>query len=344
MQAGGAVACTRERLIEAVENGAEFNFVWVPESSVPVLPETVPFLMEGFRRKLRRQARNAVLVGGALVAVAVLVAIGFHRWSFVYRNFLFVFGAVGLVEGIWMYHRSRYYTQADAISDAGAARFTAWLKTRALTGYTVMLIACMVIVGGVQFFVDKPIEVAGLVKPAVRNGEVWRLFTATMMHANFTHFWMNSLALVHFGKIIDRTAQRAFVPLVFLLTAPVGSVFSVLLYPNSTSVGASGGLMGLLGFITVAAYFDRNRYPQKYFRQMIEAIVLTGFLGLFGFAFIDNAAHFGGLVAGLLLGWLLFRMNEQSVRKKKRLIEYSGAAALLVLGFIAAYAVYRMAR
>src|SRR6185503_20313331 len=102
--------------------------------------------------------------------------------------------------------RSHYYTQDDAVSDASAARFAAWLKTRALSGYTVMLMACMVVVGGVQIILGNPIEVAGLVKPAVRNGEGWRLFTATMTHANGTHFWMNSLASVHFGKIIERTA------------------------------------------------------------------------------------------------------------------------------------------
>lgn len=344
IQNGKAVACTREHLIDRVQNGLELDFVWMPESPEPVLPEKAPFLLEAFRRNLRRGARTAILIGAALVAFAIIVAIAFHEWSLVYRNFLFVFGVLALVEGGWQYRRSHYYTQDDAVSDASAARFAAWLKTRALSGYTVMLMACMVVVGGVQFFVANPIELAGLVKPAVRNGEVWRLFTATLMHANFTHFWLNALALVHFSKIIEQTVQRALVPFVFLLTAPVGSVVSVLLYPNSTSVGASGGLMGLLGFITVAAYFDRNKYPQKYFRQMIEAIVSIGLFGLFGFAFIDNAAHFGGLAGGLVLGWLLFRRQDQLIRKKKRLIEYCGTAALLVLGFIAAYAVYRMAR
>ena len=341
IQNGHAVACAREHLLERVEKGAEFSFVWMPESSEPVLPERAPFLLEAFRRNLRRKAWTLILIGVVLIAVSIIFAIGFHQWSLVYRGFFFVFGAVALVEGAWQYRRSRYYTESDAISDASAARFAAWLKTRALSGYTVVLIACMVVVGGVQLMVGNPIEVAGLVKPAVRHGEVWRLFTATLMHANFTHFWMNAVVLVHFSKIIEKTVQRALVPLIFLLTAPVGSVFSVLLYPNTTSVGASGGIMGLLGFITIAAYFDRNKYPQKYFRQMIEAIVFIGLLGLFGFAFIDNAGHFGGLAGGLLLGWLFFRRKDQSMKKP---IEYGGTVALVVLSFIAVYAAYRMMR
>ena len=100
--------------------------------------------------------------------------------------------------------------------------------------------------------------------------------------------------------------------------------------------------MGLLGFITIAAYFDRTRYPPKYFRQMIQAIVLVGAFGLFGFAFIDNAAHLGGLVGGLLLGWVLFRRDGQPIKAHEKLLKFASIAALLALGFIAAFAVYRM--
>lgn len=75
---------------------------------------------------------------------------------------------------------------------------------------------------------------------------------------------------------------------------------------------------------------------------MIEAIISVGVLGVVGFAFIDNAAHLGGLVGGLLLGWFLFRSNEQ--RSKEKLLKYGGVAALIALGFIAAFAAYQMLR
>lgn len=102
------------------------------------------------------------------------------------------------------------------------------------------------------------------------------------------------------------------------------------------------GLMGLLGFITIAAYFDKTRYPPRYFRQMIEAIVLVGVFGLVGFSFVDNAGHLGGLVSGLFLGWFFLKKNEQRIKEKKNLLELGGAAALLALGVISAIAVYRM--
>ena len=341
---GQTMGSTREQLSELlVQRGSEISFVWTPETPEPVFPERVPFLIDAFRRIQIKKARNAVLVGVALIGVGLLLAVGLQEWRFVYRNILFVFGAFALTEGIWNYSRSRHYTQEDAMSDASAARFTSWLGNKSISGYTFTLAACIVVVTGVQELIGhRSIEAAGLVKPAVRNGEIWRLFTATLMHAGFMHFWFNILALLHFAKTVEQTVQRALVPLVFVLTGPVGSVFSVLLYPNSTSVGASGGLMGLLGFITIAAHFDRTRYPPKYVRRMIEAIVLTGVFGLFGFAFIDNAAHLGGLAGGLLLGWFAFRRKGQLIQAQGKTLQLLGLAALLALAFIAVSAVYHM--
>lgn len=336
-----AFASTRDGLIRLVQGGAELSFVWTPDSPEPVSPETVPFLLDALRTNHRKSARTAIYGGLGFVGAAILIALVAHEWRSIYRNLFFVLGAVFLTEGIWSYWRASHYTQSDAISDRSTTRFRALLEEKSLSVYSLALLACIVIVAIVQPLSENSVEIAGLVKPAVRNGEIWRLFTATLMHANITHFWMNTLALIFLAKVIEHTAQRAFVPLIFLLTALVGSIFSVFLYPNTTSIGASGGIMGLLGFITIAAYFDRSRYPAKYFRHMIQAIVSTGVLGLFGFAFIDNAAHLGGLVGGLLLGWLLFS-NARLIKEKEKLFNYAGVAALFVLGFIAGFAVHHI--
>jgi rhomboid protease GluP len=340
---GRAFASTREELIDLVQRDQPISFVWTPDSPEPVYPETVPFLLDALRAQQRRSARHSLYWGAGLIGASILIALSLQEWRVIYRNFFFALGGLLLTEGIWVYQRASNYTQAEAINDRSTTRFSQWLEKKKLSGYTVVLLACIVVVGMVQPLAEKAIDIAGLVKPAVRNGELWRLFTATLMHANFPHFWMNFLGLVFLSKVIEQTVQRACVPLVFLLTAPVGSIFSVVLYPNSTSIGASGGIMGLVGFITVAAYFDRARYPAKYFRRIVGLIIFTGLLGLFGFAFIDNAAHLGGLVGGLLFGWFIFR-NQQWLKEKRRLFNYAGGAALLLLGFIAVFTIYRLLR
>ena len=65
-------------------------------------------------------------------------------------------------------------------------------------------------------------------------------------------------------------------------------------------------------------------------------------LGLLGFAFIDNGAHFGGLVCGLWFGWLCFRNNGRWIRDHEKLIKVSGAVSLFGLTLITAYAVQRL--
>lgn len=339
---GQPVSSTPEQLIHLIEHGTVIDLVWTPDTPEPVVPEKVPFLVNAFCKSVRREARDTILVGLGFVFIAFLFVMIIDEPSLLYRSFWFLFGAMFLTEGIWDYVRSRKYTQEDAMSDAGATRFAAELNKKQLGVYSLALAACIIIIGVVQFMSRNAVEAAGLVKPAVWDGEIWRLFTATLLHADFTHFWMNLLGLFHLSKIVERTLHRAWVPLIFLLTGALGSVFSVLLYPNTTSVGASGGLMGLLGFITVAAYFDKGQYPTRYFRRLIEAIILVGALGLFGFWIIDNAAHFGGLAGGLLLGWLFLRKNEPRSEGQKDLLNGAGIAAIGALGLITVFGVLRM--
>src|SRR5262245_29280839 len=77
---------TRELLIQAVENNPAVTHVWTPETSEPVSPFTIPFVVDALRKNLRKHARNSILTGIALVLLAFVVAIVFHKWSLVYRN------------------------------------------------------------------------------------------------------------------------------------------------------------------------------------------------------------------------------------------------------------------
>ncbi len=344
---GQAVGCSHEELVASfITRGPEdIKLVWTPETPSPVFPEKVPELAAAFKRISLKAANKRIYWGVGLVAFGVAAALWFQDSSFLFRNILAIFGALALVEGVWQRIRLQHYSQEDAAADASSLRFDAWLKNKQISGYTFGLAAFIVAVGLFQGLggAEESINRAGLVKPAVWDGQVWRLLTACLMHASIMHFWMNAVALVHFSKILERTSRRAYVPLIFLVSGALGSVFSVLLYPHTTSVGASGGLMGLLGFITVAAYVDKKTYPPKYLRNSIEGIVLVGAFGLFGFAFIDNAAHFGGLCGGLLLGWLLLRPYNQKPNEKKmeRQVTTLGIVALLILGLAALMAMYK---
>jgi membrane associated rhomboid family serine protease len=344
---GETVCCTPEELITRVaERGVpQITFVWTPETAAPVFPERVAWLTTSFKLRAVQSARKEVKWGAGFLAFGSLLALFSGDWSLLYRNFFSVLGAVGLAGGVWELKRAKAYGPGDAEADAGGERFAAWLNTRRVGAYSKYLAACIIAVGVAQVFAgeEQSIKAAGLVKPAVWQGEAWRLFTGTLMHANFIHFWMNFLALLQLARLVEGMTRRAYVPAVFLLSAFCGSVFSLLLYPHTISVGASGGLMGLMGFMTADAYFDRGKYPPKYLKRMAEALGFVALLGLLGFAFIDNAAHLGGLCGGALLGLLFLRpAGDGRRRRAESLLKPLTAVSLVLLTLIAAVGVWQI--
>lgn len=341
---GQTFGSTHHGLIDLVRSGAPLSLVWTPETPHPVPPETVPFLLEAFRKKEIAAARKFTTVGLLGLSFAAALAISLRDWIPLNPNLVVLIAALILMHGIWLKVRSLDYTKADGANDASVARFHACINRQPIGSYTFLVAAC-VVAGSLPQMADKDwIARFGLVKAAVWNGEVWRLFTAMLIYGDFSSVYCLFLAAIPLSKTIERLVQRAVVPLVFLLTALIGNVFSVLLRPSTTSTGASGGFMGLLGFVAITLWLDQNRYPRKQFIWVMQFVVIFALLGTFGFEFLDNAIHLGGFLSGVLMGWLFFRQNKQGSVKWEKLFRISGTVALTLLCFIAAFMAYHFFR
>lgn len=157
------------------------------------------------------------------------------------------------------------------------------------------------LVGGLS----QSVMAAGLVKDAVRHGQVWRLLTAGMLHAGVWHLVGNLAALLALGRIVEVLAHWSRFAVVFLLSILCGSLFSMVLLPQTTSVGASGGLMGLLGFLLVLGVRLARGLPPRFARSLIGGVLWVAATGILAHAYIDNAAHLGGFLAGIGLGLVL---------------------------------------
>jgi len=305
--------------------------VYVPGAEVLAPPEEVPGLLDEYRLEAVRLARRSALWAGLFAAAGVgLLVWSLLRWDLGFRSLpglVAVFGAAYLVLGLHGI-RAAGRVQADVFVRARQGRrHWEWVR-RQPAPFTWALGAPLVVVY-VCTMADESVLRAALVKPAVWNGEAWRMLTGPMLHAGVYHVWMNVSALFALGRMTEAHATRFHLAAVFLCSVLGGSVLSVLLSPR-TSVGASGGVMGLVGFLWMMARLRPRVLPDDFGERMTYAVGATALLGVIGFEFIDNWAHLGGLLAGGGMGWLLLRDGPWE-RRAGWTMAAAGALSLLIL-------------
>lgn len=142
--------------------------------------------------------------------------------------------------------------------------------------------------------------------PAVAGGESWRLVSALFLHGGLLHLVFNTLALLQIGHLLTPAIGLGRTLSIFVLAGAWGFFASLVWQPEVISVGASGGIFGLLGTWAALALHDRQADRAAAPRRRRRLGVLLVLLLALGFGFlvpnVDHAAHLGGLACGLLLG------------------------------------------
>jgi len=179
--------------------------------------------------------------------------------------------------------------------------------TRALVVINSVVFAALAIaaVNPMQIPPDLLIRFGGNFAPLVQQGEGWRFFTALFLHGGLLHVGLNMLALHQAGQVVERLFGRWGFLTIYVIAGLLGNAASLWWKPGPVSVGASGAIFGVYGALLAYLLRQRGSVPTEVFREMRSGTL--GFIGysLFaGFSIpgIDNAAHLGGLVGGLLLG------------------------------------------
>jgi membrane associated rhomboid family serine protease len=134
------------------------------------------------------------------------------------------------------------------------------------------------------------------------NHEYWRLITFGFLHYDATHILLNTLLLLLVGPLVERSAGTAWLLLIFLgssVASGVGILFKHQLWPShGASIGASGGLFGLLGAALVLVW----RLPsQKRLVRVSLFVVLAGGLIYSLLPGVSLVGHIVGLVAGAVI-------------------------------------------
>jgi membrane associated rhomboid family serine protease len=312
---GARHGCTREELTARCRAAKpHVDLVWAPDAPRLLPPGEVQWLLDAVLERTRQNLRYNVANGLALLALWSTMAVVYSFAGMplpLLAVIVFMLGVVPVVQpaaGLWRLRKNPVgYTREQA----SILRYQMWLGTRRATA-TGALGACLIAVALVQLYVGTryaplgsamgiTVPVAGLVKEKVASGEVWRLLTCELMHGHPMHFAFNFFALLALGRLVEMHGHPVYLPTAFLFSGLCASTFSYYLTPN-TSVGASGGIMGLVGFLAVVGIRRRHLVPRGFLKSIALSVALTAATGLVAHQFIDNAAHAGGLVGGLALG------------------------------------------
>lgn len=144
--------------------------------------------------------------------------------------------------------------------------------------------------------------------PLIQQGEFWRVLTCAFLHSNFIHISCNMYMLYVLGPQVEKIYGVVNYISIYLISAVISTLFSIFINPNSISVGASGAIFGLMGMLLSFAIVKRNKINKEYISGLIKTIFLNLFIGLVVIN-IDNAAHLGGLVSGVILSYIVCKLN-----------------------------------
>ncbi len=170
--------------------------------------------------------------------------------------------------------------------------------------------------------------------PLSLGPEPWRMLTSNYLHIGFLHILFNMWCLWDLGQL----AERIFDGLTYVLTYTVcglaGSLASLWWHPLVIGAGASGAIFGLAGALIAALYLGHFSIPKQAVQHTLRSLMIFAGYNLFFGAVgsgIDNSAHMGGLISGLILGAVLAKhlAEPEEVRKRWRSGVFAAAAILL---------------
>jgi len=145
--------------------------------------------------------------------------------------------------------------------------------------------------------------------PATKDGEWWRLGSAMFLHFGLLHLTLNSLSLWDSGRLVERMYGPLRFLVLYFTAGLAGNLLSLYAQgEQAVSGGASGAIFGVYGALLSHLWLGRHEQRSHEFRRLFRtAAVFCGlaiFLGL-RIRGIDNYAHVGGFVSGILAGLVL---------------------------------------
>ena len=212
---------------------------------------------------------------------------------------------------------------------------TGWIVLANLIVWLAMIVASY----GAGVLTRFPVGIThafGALDPELIPTEPWRMLSSTFVHADIGHIAMNMAILWFTGRQLERAYGAGRFTSLYFVAALMGSVFSLvwhLLASPGTSVGASGGVLGVVAGLAVFFWRATGR-KSELTKQWIWFCALGLIGGMITSALgmpVDNAAHLGGMIGGGLVSWMFAGRPAFSPSLSRAIL---GAGTLLAVASI----------
>ncbi len=208
---------------------------------------------------------------------------------------------------------------------------TPWVRREASMGVTQVILGINVAVflgvalssSSVMDFPVRELVVWGANVGALTfSGEWWRLLTGVFVHGGLLHIAFNMWCLWNLGALCESLYGRWTYAAIYLICGVGASLASAAWHPYVPSVGASGAIFGLAGALLAAFKLGGISVPRSALSGTLRSLgAFVVYNLIFGAIIpgIDNTAHIGGLVTGLIVGALIALIAPQQDQGPRRL-------------------------
>lgn len=172
-----------------------------------------------------------------------------------------------------------------------------------------ILIFLLMLFSGVSIMQPQGIDLiawGGNLRSLTTDGEWWRLISSVFVHGGLMHIGYNLITLFLIGIFLEDFVGSKKFMIIYLVCGIVASAVSLYWHENTVSVGASGAIFGMFGLVLalmIIKFVDRG--------MLNFVLIFVGVNLLFGLSgMIDMAAHLGGLISGMLIGFVYFPIEK----------------------------------
>jgi rhomboid protease GluP len=142
----------------------------------------------------------------------------------------------------------------------------------------------------------------------------YRLITAMFLHGGLIHIGFNMMSLMQLGPALEELYDSSRYFFLYIFTGAFGFLVSSIL--GTYSLGASGGLLGLVGAMLAITTKRGGAYMRELRSRLISSVVILFVLGFMGMG-LDNKAHMAGLASGFVLGKIFADRQPMNVRERQ---------------------------